>query len=45
VTSKASEEETLAMMKVDRELEAAIAKHGEAVVPSKYHEEWEKRVD
>lgn len=41
VTSKASEEETLAMMKVDRELEAAIAKHGEAVVPSKYHEDWE----
>ncbi len=45
VTSKASEEETLAMMKVDRELEAAIAKHGEAVVPSKYHEDWEQRVD
>ncbi len=45
VTSKASEEETLAMMKVDRELEAAIAKHGETVVPSKYHEEWENRVD
>lgn len=45
VTSKASEEETLAMLKVDRELEAAIAKHGEAVIPSKYHEDWEKRVD
>jgi hypothetical protein len=29
------------MMKVDRELEAAIAKHGEAVVPSKYNEDWE----
>ena len=45
VTSKATEEETLAMLKVDRELEAAIAKHGEAVVPSKYHEDWENRVD
>jgi hypothetical protein len=33
------------MMKVDRELEAAIAKHGEAVVPSKYNEDWEQRVD
>jgi len=45
VTSKATEEETLAMLKVDRELEAAIAKHGEAVIPSKYHEDWENRVD
>jgi hypothetical protein len=33
------------MMKVDRELEAAIAKHGEAKIPSKYHEDWENRVD
>jgi hypothetical protein len=31
-------------MKVDRELEAAIAKHGETVIPSVYEEEWEKRV-
>jgi hypothetical protein len=29
------------MLKVDRELEAAIAKHGEVVIPGKYHEEWE----
>ena len=33
------------MLKVDRELEAAIAKHGEAIVPSQYHEDWEKRVE
>ena len=44
VTSKASEQEALSMMKVDRELEEAIAKHGEAVVPSRYEEEWEARV-
>ena len=41
VTHKASEEEQLSMLKVDRELEAAIAKHGEVVIPGKYHEEWE----
>jgi hypothetical protein len=41
VTHQASEEEQLSMMKVDRELEAAIAKHGEVVIPGKYEEEWE----
>jgi len=31
-------------MKVDREMDAAIAKHGETLIPSVYHEDWEKRV-
>jgi hypothetical protein len=32
------------MLKVDRELEAAIAKHGETVIPTRYEEEWEARL-
>lgn len=40
VTHKASDEEALTMMKVDRELEAAIAKHGETVIPTRYEEDW-----
>ena len=31
-------------MKVDREMSAAIAKHGKTVIPSVYQEDWEKRV-
>jgi hypothetical protein len=44
VTAKADKEQALAMMKIDRELEAAITKHGETIVPSMYEEEWENRV-
>jgi hypothetical protein len=32
------------MLKVDRELEAAIAKHGETIIPTRYEEEWEARL-
>lgn len=32
------------MMKVDRELEAAIAKHGETVIPTRYEDDWEARL-
>ena len=31
-------------MKVDREMQAAIAKHGETLIPTTYQEEWENRV-
>lgn len=44
VTSRASDEDALTMMKVDRELEAAIAKHGETVIPTRYEEEWQERL-
>ena len=44
VTAKADKEQALALMKIDRELEAAITKHGETIVPSMYEEEWENRV-
>jgi hypothetical protein len=32
------------MRKVDRELDAAIAKHGETIIPTRYEEEWEARL-
>jgi hypothetical protein len=32
------------MLKVDRELEEAIAKHGETIIPARYENEWEGRV-
>jgi|DEB19_MinimDraft_2_1074335.scaffolds.fasta_scaffold713199_1 hypothetical protein len=32
------------MLKVDRELDAAIAKHGETIIPTRYEDDWEKRV-
>ena len=44
VSSPASAEEQLVTMKVDRELQEAIAKHGETVIPSRYEDEWESRV-
>jgi hypothetical protein len=33
------------MMKVDRELEEAIAKHGETVIPTRYEEDWAERLN
>jgi len=44
VTSRASVEESLSNMKVDMELEEAIAKHGEVVMPSSHEEAWEARL-
>ena len=41
----ADEEQALTQLKVDRELDAAIQKHGEAIIPTKYEEDWENRVD
>lgn len=38
VTHRATEEQTLTMLKVDRELEEAVAKHGQAV-PAKEYEQ------
>lgn len=45
VAHEASEEQALTQLKVDRELEAAIAKHGETVIPGKYEDAWEARVE
>lgn len=42
---EATEEEALMQAKVDRELEAAIAKHGEVIVPETYESKWESRVE
>jgi len=38
IASKASDEDHLTQLKVDRELQEAIAKHGEATVPQTYEE-------
>jgi hypothetical protein len=32
-------------MKVDRELEAAIQKHGETVIPTRYEEDWKEKLN
>jgi len=45
ITRGANEEEALTQMKVDRELEAAVSKHGPAVVPQTYEEQFYDNVD
>jgi len=42
--STANEEDQIMMMKVDRELEEAIAKHGEAVRPSQFEDEFDAKI-
>lgn len=32
-------------MKVDREMEAAIAKHGETVIPEKFEDQLKEKID
>lgn len=44
LTTEASEEEALVQMKVERELQDAIAKHGEATRPSLFEDEVKERI-
>ena len=44
VPSPSSEEIALTQMKVDRELQEAIAKHGEVVLPKKHEDEFYERI-
>lgn len=45
IAHEASQDEALSQMKVDKELDAAIAKHGEAVIPKTYEEQFYERVE
>lgn len=44
VNSRASIEESLSQIKVESELQDAIKKHGEVVIPSTFEDEWEARL-
>jgi hypothetical protein len=45
LTHNANEEITLSQMKVDRELQAAIAKHGEVTIPKEHEDEFYEKIN
>ena len=45
VNHRADEEITLTQLKVDRELQEAVAKHGEVHIPERYENQWKRRVE